>query len=231
MTAASRRRARRNKQTRIDQAQARVDARRAARDAARAAGLNPSPKIWTRKDHEALNSEYGPTGGTKQRYKHANKRHAKAMARRDATYARMRVALIAATADLPVRMTDLVMFGSQVPTIGWGTAVDSAGNEWLWKFRYRYDNAFLEVGVSDGSDWQPLVTDCHYAASRDDVHNDPYRGWLTEAQGVTLLTGLFSELAPPLPGERFSERLKSSLDALLGRLDDTDDAPSTPEED
>lgn len=221
MTVASRRRARRIKQTRIDRARASVDARRAARDAAQAAGLTPSPKIWTRKDIDALNSEYGPTGGTKQRYKHANKRIAQTMARREAKYTRMREALTAATAGFPVRLTDLVMFGSQVPTIGWGTAVDAAGDEWLWTFRYRYDRAFLEIGTADEDDdpyrRQPLVDECRYAASRDDVLNDPYCGWLTENQGVALLTELFAEAAPPHTGDRFGERFQNTLDLVLGR--------------
>ena len=110
-------------------------------------------------------------------------------------------------------MLTLTWLGGACPFTAEGTAILPDGRELAWDFRFRYDRAFLEVGVPD--DWG-IVDDCVLAASWDDVQGEPYAGWLSDEEAVAVLARLFGQLAPPARGSRFGERLANTVALTTG---------------
>lgn len=209
MSRARRRAARQAKRERIDAAYARSRARQDET----ALGMRKGPRTFTRKDRQVV-SVLG--GGKKQRYKHLGRKLARRDARNQREWAAMLEVLTGLIeAEAPARPVRIAFAGSCVPYAAFGQAVTREGSVHAWHLRYRYDRAFLEVGVPDPDD------DCHVdeavlTASRDDVSGDPCRGWLSTDDATRLIAELFNELTPRTPGTRFIERLANTVELARG---------------
>lgn len=188
--------------------QQRRDARDAAHDLDEALEAPVRKRLVSRKQRRILY----PSGGMKQRAKHAGRRHAKRAARNRLRLDELCTLLDAAVAGRGalVRPMSLRFWGSMVPFIVEGTA-----GEYEFTFRFRYDRAFLEVGTPG----EHGIADVVWAASRDDVTGEPYAGHLSDTEALELVAELFHELAPPAAGSLFTERLSNTLDLLDGTGD------------
>lgn len=208
MSSKSRRKARRAKEFKRQCAQSRVNARKL---------LSPDgpARLYKRKDRQVL----FPVPGTKQGYKHREKRFAKSRVINAARLANLLIELIQVTQGSPVVITRLDFLGSSVPFIAGGRA-EVAGVELAWDFRFRFDRAFLEVGTVR-ENWEGPLESVILSSSQDGVTGEPYEGYLTDREAVILLGKLFTALAAPVKGSSFSERLGNTLDVLSGAGDVT----------
>lgn len=150
-----------------------------------------------------------PSGGMKQRIKHAGRRHAvwqvKNRARLDSLCAELAAAV--ATHNSPVSPTTLSFWGSSFPFL-----VEGEAGDLVFAFRFRFDRAFLEVG----SPGEHGVAEVVWAASRDDVTGEPYEGGLSDKAALRLVAELFGELCAPAVGTLFHERLSNTVRLLEG---------------
>ena len=209
MSAASRRKARRIRNDRQANARARVQNRPSHHDPR----LGDFSGPWTRKDREELR---WPGPSRKQSDKHRPKKNARRRREIEARYTRV-LSCLQTEVSGPVTVTSLAFFGSSVPFIAEGAARTPDGQDVSWHLRFRFDRAFLEIGLPDPE--TGLIGDCLWAASRDDVTGNPYAGFLTEEQGIALLVKMFAEADAPEPGTRFRERLRAAIDLISGRDD------------